>query len=136
MRIEHIGYGAGSRDPKDYPNVLRVLVGESDEAGASDRVTADRVTVVECEIDDMNPQLFGVLMERLYEAGAVEVFYTAVQMKKNRPGTHVTVLDTARAPPGGRGRLVSRLDDHWSAVPRRGPRHVAARAGVGDDALR
>ena len=100
MRIEHIGYGAGSRDPKDYPNVLRVLVGESDEAGA-----ADRVTVVECEIDDMNPQLFGVLMERLYEAGAVEVFYTAVQMKKNRPGTHVTVL----TPPGRRQAVATAL---------------------------
>jgi hypothetical protein len=87
MRIEHIGYGAGSRDPKDYPNVLRVLVGDSEEPDA-----ADRVTVVECEIDDMNPQLFGVLMGRLYEAGALDVFYTAVQMKKNRPGTHVTVL--------------------------------------------
>lgn len=100
MRIEHIGYGAGSRDPKDYPNVLRVLVGESEEAGAT-----DRVTVVECEIDDMNPQLFGVLMDRLYEAGAVDVFYTAVQMKKNRPGTHVTVL----APPARRQAVADAL---------------------------
>ena len=87
MRIDRIGYGAGTRDPKDFPNVLRVLVGERQEEGSG-----DRITVVECEIDDMNPQLFGVLMDRLYDAGAVEVFYTAVQMKKNRPGTHVTVL--------------------------------------------
>ena len=87
MHIDRIGYGAGTRDPKGFPNVLRVLVGESEAHGPS-----DRITVVECEIDDMNPQFFGVLMDRLYDAGAVEVFYTAVQMKKNRPGTHVTIL--------------------------------------------
>ena len=91
MRIDKIGYGAGTRDPAGHPNVLRVLVGE-----ASDEGGGERVTVVECEIDDMNPQIFGVLMDRLYAAGAVEVFYTAVQMKKSRPGTHVTVL----VPPG------------------------------------
>ncbi len=91
MQIERIGYGAGTRDPAGHPNVLRVLVGEETcDSGW------ERVAVVECEIDDMNPQIFGVLMERLYAAGAVEVFYTAVQMKKNRPGTHVTVL----VPPG------------------------------------
>ena len=50
------------------------------------------MTVVECEIDDMNPQLFGPLMDRLYRAGALEVFYVPVQMKKNRPGTLVTIL--------------------------------------------
>jgi uncharacterized protein (TIGR00299 family) protein len=91
MSIERIGYGAGSRDPEGHPNVLRVLVGtEPDSDGW------ERITVIECEIDDMNPQIFGVLMDRLYAAGAVEVFYTPVQMKKNRPGTHVTVL----TPPG------------------------------------
>ncbi|MEE2962675.1 MAG: nickel pincer cofactor biosynthesis protein LarC [Acidobacteriota bacterium] len=100
MRIERIGYGAGSRDPKDYPNVLRVLVGDTDTPSLS-----NRITVVECEIDDMNPQIFGVLMDRLYDAGAVDVFYTAVQMKKNRPGTHVTVL----VPPGRREAVSTAL---------------------------
>lgn len=100
MRIERIGYGAGSRDPKDYPNVLRVLVGDTDTPSLS-----NRITVVECEIDDMNPQIFGVLMDRLYNAGAVDVFYTAVQMKKNRPGTHVTVL----VPPGRREAVSTAL---------------------------
>jgi len=100
MRIERIGYGAGSRDPKDYPNVLRVLVGDTDTPNLS-----NRITVVECEIDDMNPQIFGVLMDRLYDAGAVDVFYTAVQMKKNRPGTHVTVL----VPPGRREAVSTAL---------------------------
>ncbi len=88
MRISARGYGAGDRDFKETPNVLRVLVGE---AAAHTHV----VTVVECEIDDMNPQLFGPLMDRLYRAGALEVFYVPVQMKKNRPGTLVTILVAA-----------------------------------------
>ena len=96
MRIDRIGYGAGQRDFKDAPNVLRVLVGER-AAGAQ----GDRVVVIEFEVDDMNPQLFGTLMDRLYAAGALEVFYAAVQMKKNRPGTLVTVV----APPALREPL-------------------------------
>jgi uncharacterized protein (DUF111 family) len=87
MRIGGVGYGAGDRDLPESPNVLRVLVGES----AADAAAA-RVVVVECEIDDMNPQIFGVLMDRLYAAGALEVFYLPVQMKKNRPGTLMTVV--------------------------------------------
>ena len=51
-----------------------------------------RVSVLACEIDDMNPQIFGAVMDRLYEAGALEVFYQPVQMKKNRPGTLMTVV--------------------------------------------
>ena len=87
MSVEQVGYGAGDRDNPGTPNVLRVLIGQ-----ASEERPGDRVTVVECEIDDMNPQLFGVAMERLYAAGALEVFYTPVQMKKNRPGTLLTVV--------------------------------------------
>ena len=87
MRVKQIGYGAGSRDFAKHPNVLRVLVGE----GASSEET-ERVIVIECEIDDMNPQLFGPLMDRLYADGALDVFYAPVQMKKNRPGTLVTVV--------------------------------------------
>ena len=59
-------------------------------------ISGDRVLVIECEIDDMNPQIFGLVMDRLYTAGALEVFYIPVQMKKNRPGTLLTVV----APPG------------------------------------
>jgi pyridinium-3,5-bisthiocarboxylic acid mononucleotide nickel chelatase len=87
MRIEHIGYGAGERDDPTTPNVLRVLIGR----GATE-AKSERVTVVECEIDDMNPQIFGVVMDQLYAAGALEVFYVPVQMKKNRPGTLLTVI--------------------------------------------
>jgi uncharacterized protein (DUF111 family) len=87
MRVERTGYGAGDLDLLDTPNVLRLVVGESATSAA-----VMRVTVIECEIDDMNPQIFGVLMDRLYAAGALDVFYAPVQMKKNRPGTLVTII--------------------------------------------
>ena len=87
MSIEHVGYGAGERDDPTTPNVLRVLIGR-----AATGAKSERVTVVECEIDDMNPQIFGVVMDQLYAAGALEVFYVPVQMKKNRPGTLLTVI--------------------------------------------
>jgi uncharacterized protein (TIGR00299 family) protein len=96
MSMERVGYGAGERDNPGTPNVLRVLIGR-----AADRPEAARVAVIECEIDDMNPQIFGVAMDRLYAAGALEVFYVPVQMKKNRPGTLLTVI----APPELRAAL-------------------------------
>jgi pyridinium-3,5-bisthiocarboxylic acid mononucleotide nickel chelatase len=90
MRVEAIGYGAGSRDFPDRPNVLRILVGEADAGAAAP--SRGRVTLMTFEIDDMNPQIYGVVMEALLAAGALDVYYTAVQMKKNRPGTLVTVV--------------------------------------------
>ena len=87
MSVERVGYGAGDRDHPSTPNVLRVLIGRAAEGSP-----AERVVVIECEIDDMNPQIFGVAMDRLYAAGALEVFYVPVQMKKNRPGTLLTVV--------------------------------------------
>jgi len=103
MKIERVGYGAGDREIKETPNVLRVIVGEvSDASSVSAPADVDssgepsgptmKVAVLECEIDDMNPQIFGVLMDRLYAAGALEVFYSSVQMKKNRPGTLMTIV--------------------------------------------
>jgi uncharacterized protein (TIGR00299 family) protein len=100
MRVDAIGYGAGTRDFTSFPNVLRILQGESVTAG-----TREPIVLLECEIDDMNPQLFGPLMDRLFEAGALDVFYSAVQMKKNRPGVLVTVL----APPAKRELMASLL---------------------------
>ena len=88
LTIRGIGYGAGDRDPERHPNVLRLIVGE--DAGAA----TERIVEIACEIDDMNPQLFGPLMESLHGAGALDVFYAPVQMKKGRPGTLVTVLAT------------------------------------------
>jgi hypothetical protein len=107
MRISAIGYGAGDKDFARHPNVLRLLVGDAD-GGA----TIERVVTVECEIDDMNPQLFGPLMDRLYAAGALDVYYAAVQMKKNRPGTLVTVV----AAPGHRERIVSVLFEETTTI--------------------
>ena len=98
MRPHRVGYGAGSRDFADTANVVRVVIGEAD-ASASAHV----VVVLEAEIDDMNPQIFGVLMDRLLAEGALDVFYTAIQMKKNRPGTLLTVV----APPALRARLTT-----------------------------
>ncbi len=74
--------------PKNHPNVLRLIVGE--DGHGSD----EQIVEIACEIDDMNPQLFGPLMDRLHAAGALDVFYAPVQMKKNRPGTLVTMLAT------------------------------------------
>ena len=96
MSISSIGYGAGDKDFTAHPNVLRLVVGDSEEPGS-----AERIVTIECEIDDMNPQLFGPLMDRLHAAGALDVFYAPVQMKKNRPGTLVTVI----APPDKRHLL-------------------------------
>ena len=87
MRIDRVGYGAGDKDFKRHPNVFRLILGETEGDGA-----AEPIVTVECEIDDMNPQLFGPLMDRLYAAGALDVFYAPVQMKKSRPGTLVTVI--------------------------------------------
>jgi uncharacterized protein (TIGR00299 family) protein len=107
MRLERMGYGAGDRDPKDTPNVLRIVLGDRAEAAA-----AERIVTIECEIDDMNPQLFGPLMDRLSEAGALDVFYVAVQMKKNRPGTLVTVI----AHPGKREAIAAVLFAHTTTI--------------------
>jgi len=100
MKIGRIGYGAGARNFADSPNVLRVLIGESDASASS-----HTVTVIEAEIDDMNPQIFGVVMEQLLAEGALDVFYTPIQMKKNRPGTLLSVIAT----PSTRERLTSTI---------------------------
>ena len=88
MTIRAIGYGAGDRDPEKHPNVLRLIVGEDGDAAT------ERIVEIACEIDDMNPQLFGPLMDRLHAAGALDVFYAPVQMKKGRPGVLITVQTT------------------------------------------
>jgi uncharacterized protein (TIGR00299 family) protein len=101
IRIDKIAYGAGERDPKGRPNVLRMIEGVRQSAAGHWSSEAERIVKIECEIDDMNPQFFGPLMDGLLAAGALDVFYTSVQMKKNRPGTLVTVI----APPGARQTL-------------------------------
>jgi uncharacterized protein (TIGR00299 family) protein len=90
MNLQAAGYGAGDRDFPDHANVLRVLIGEP--SGASEAVT---ISVLETNIDDTSPQVLGYAVERLLEAGALDVTLTPVYMKKNRPGTVLTVLATA-----------------------------------------
>lgn len=89
MRMERVGYGAG-RMNLGMPNVLRIFVGEKSEE-AKDGDTGP-VALLETNIDDMNPQLYDHLMEKLMQAGALDVFLTPVHMKKNRPGTMVSVV--------------------------------------------
>jgi len=87
LRIERSGHGAGSRDTRGRPNVVRLIVGEESEASAD-----ERVLVLETEVDDASPQLLGPLIERLLGAGALDAYFTPVQMKKGRPGVLVSVL--------------------------------------------
>ena len=122
LRPEAVGHGAGSRDLHGRPNVLRLIVG-TEEAGA----VSDRVLVLETEIDDMSPQLFGPLTDRLLGAGALDVYLTAIQMKKGRPGVLLTVIAPPAPARGDRGAAL-RGDHH----PRDPPAGVGAHgAGAG-----
>jgi len=102
MTLKAIGYGAGSADLKEKANVLRLLIGESAVTEPAEYWDAP-VTVIESNIDDMSPQIYGYFVERALEAGALDVFLSSAQMKKNRPGQLITILSE---PPN-----VSRLID-------------------------
>jgi hypothetical protein len=90
MRIEKSGYGAGSREFPGHPNVVRLTVGEA--ASTLAKTASETLTVLEANLDDLNPQVFGYVMDRLLEEGALDAFVLPVQMKKNRPGALLTVL--------------------------------------------
>ena len=99
MKVAATGYGAGTRDFSGFPNVLRLTVGES---GAEAHAAAEEaIAVLEASIDDLNPQVFGYVMDRALAEGALDAFGTQLQMKKNRPGMLLTVL----AKPGDSERL-------------------------------
>lgn len=87
MTIERVGYGAGQRDLADQANVLRVFVGET-----ADGVASDQVWVLETNLDDVSGEVVGYCATRLWEAGALDVYTTAIQMKKNRPGVMLSVI--------------------------------------------
>jgi hypothetical protein len=91
MKVEKIGYGAGTRDLDEHANVLRLTIGEA-QSNISTDISEDTVAVLEANIDDLNPQVFGFVMDRLLEDGALDAFGMPVQMKKNRPGMLLTVL--------------------------------------------
>jgi len=90
MSVSAIGYGAGTADLESQPNVVRILIGEATE----ETVTGfdEEIAVIEANLDDMNPQIYGYFLEKALAAGALDVYTTPVQMKKNRPGTLLTVL--------------------------------------------
>ena len=90
MSVSTIGYGAGTADLEGQPNVVRIMVGE-----AAEKTVAgfdEEIAVIEANLDDMNPQIYGYFLEKALGAGALDVYTTPVQMKKNRPGTLLTVL--------------------------------------------
>jgi uncharacterized protein (TIGR00299 family) protein len=107
MRVDQIGYGAGSRNPKNFPNVLRLCIGETTDASTISAPpkphshkknelhhhhTAETVTVLETALDDLSPQVLAYVTERALAAGALDVMLTPVTMKKGRPGTLLTII--------------------------------------------
>jgi uncharacterized protein (TIGR00299 family) protein len=92
MKIEKSAYGAGTRDFPGHPNVVRLTVGETVSNALAAKTAAETITVLEANLDDLNPQVFGYVMDRLFEEGALDAFGMPVQMKKNRPGMVLTVL--------------------------------------------
>jgi len=90
MKVSAIGYGAGTADLESQPNVLRILAGDVSDKNVGDH--GGTIRVLEANLDDMNPQIFGYLLEKALAAGALDVFAVPVQMKKSRPGMLVTIL--------------------------------------------
>lgn len=88
MRLEQTGYGAGTRQYEKFPNVLRVIIGEEQLSGPAEEL----LWMIETNLDDMPAQYFGHVMEQAFELGALDCFFTPVQMKKNRPGVLLSVL--------------------------------------------
>jgi len=88
MELSGTGYGAGTRQYEKFPNVLRVLIGETEVQVANE----ERLWMIETNVDDMSPQIFGHVMERTLEMGALDCYFTPIQMKKDRPGVLLSVL--------------------------------------------
>ena len=131
MTTDKIGYGAGAREFSDHPNVLRLSVGEAQDAmvaseGGSPYFAEEEIAILEANLDDLNPQLIGYIVDQALAEGARDVFTTAVQMKKNRPGTLLTIL----AHPEHEGKLRALLFRESSTLgvrTRREKRHVLPR---------
>lgn len=128
MIVESIGCGAGTRDPIELPNFLRLMIGTAIETrptatpGTSTEVGADSIWVLETNLDDCSPEIIGYTIERLFAAGALDVFTIPIQMKKQRPGVLLTVLATA----AHRGELETVLFRETGTFGIR--RHLAERA--------
>ncbi len=89
MRIERTAYGAGTREYKDFPNVLRLMIGESE---INHFKTEDQLILIETNLDDLSAQTLGYVMEKAFEIGALDCWFTPIQMKKNRPATMISIL--------------------------------------------
>jgi len=90
MSVSAIGYGAGTADLEGQPNVVRIMIGEAAEKSVAG--FDEEISVIEVNLDDMNPQIYGYFQEKALAAGALDVYTTPVQMKKNRPGVLLTLL--------------------------------------------
>ncbi|PYV23434.1 MAG: nickel pincer cofactor biosynthesis protein LarC [Acidobacteria bacterium] len=122
MKVERIGYGAGARDLRGHPNLLRLFLGRRIELGsqesgvggeaANSDAGEEIVSVLEANVDDMSPQLYGYLVERALAAGALDVTCSSIQMKKNRPGLEVSIL----CPPERSDALAQLLFDETTTI--------------------
>jgi len=117
MKIKRVAYGIGAADWPDRPNILRLVLGESEH-----KIHADNAVIIEANVDDMSPQDFEPMMKAAFDAGALDVALVNMQMKKSRPG----VLIRALAPPGSTGEVIDTLLRHsatlgvrWHTVRRR-----------------
>ena len=100
IKLERTGYGAGTRQYEKFPNALRVLIGEVEASpNESAPATDERLWMLETNMDDISPQILGHVMERAFELGALDCYFTSVQMKKNRPGVLLSVLCRAQQRP-------------------------------------
>ncbi|MGH7845972.1 MAG: nickel pincer cofactor biosynthesis protein LarC [Candidatus Binatia bacterium] len=107
LTIERIGYGAGDREFPDRPNLFRVILGNSEDPRAR-----EAMVVLETNIDDMNPEIYDYVFERLFQAGALDVFLAPIQMKKNRPGTLLSII----AAPSRREKLAEIIFRETSTI--------------------
>ena len=94
MSVEKTAYGAGTREYIDFPNVVRLMIGETFQDGESEvkNLKGDKLVLLETNLDDVSPQILGYVMERAFDFGALDCWFTSIQMKKNRPATQVSIL--------------------------------------------
>jgi uncharacterized protein (TIGR00299 family) protein len=121
MTIDKVGYGAGSKDFAGWPNVLRIWIGRAIGNGSD-----DGLVLLETNIDDMNPQIYGYLMERLFAEKAADVWFTPIQMKKNRPAVMLSVLAPSSLE-ANLSEIIMRETSTLGIRSRRVSRHVAQR---------
>jgi hypothetical protein len=113
MQVGRIGYGAGNKNVPDRPNLLRLLIGNALSSNTKpDQRNSDQVVVLECNLDDISGEQIGFAIESLWKAGALDVFTSSIQMKKNRPGTLLTAL----AKPDDRQSLEAILFQHTGTL--------------------